>query len=176
MHSVTCFITRCLKVNFGQVLINMQQLTADQPSVCDCQSHPKDFQARPSWIASISKPEMAKSQRSAWILKFGASVRFVFYSSFSSPSCCPSLMLLCVFVCLSPPLQHISSRRHKDRAAGKPAKPKFSPYNPSQRHQGLHSVSTPPRFTVFDSPEAPLSSSRDRLSVVWAEESSVWNV
>lgn len=31
--------------------------------------------------------------------------------------------------------QHISSRRHKDRAAGKPAKPKFSPYTPSQRHQ-----------------------------------------
>ncbi|KAM9737212.1 zinc finger protein 385D-like [Menidia menidia] len=26
--------------------------------------------------------------------------------------------------------QHISSRRHKDRAAGKPAKPKFSPYAP----------------------------------------------
>ncbi|XP_026156122.1 zinc finger protein 385D-like isoform X1 [Mastacembelus armatus] len=31
--------------------------------------------------------------------------------------------------------QHISSRRHKDRAAGKPAKPKFSPYPPTQRHQ-----------------------------------------
>lgn len=31
--------------------------------------------------------------------------------------------------------QHISSRRHKDRAAGKPAKPKFSPYTPTQRHQ-----------------------------------------
>ncbi|XP_030004048.1 zinc finger protein 385D-like isoform X2 [Sphaeramia orbicularis] len=30
--------------------------------------------------------------------------------------------------------QHISSRRHKDRAAGKPAKPKFSPYTPTQRH------------------------------------------
>ncbi|KAG7248394.1 hypothetical protein CRUP_016950, partial [Coryphaenoides rupestris] len=25
--------------------------------------------------------------------------------------------------------QHISSRRHKDRAAGKPAKPKYSPYS-----------------------------------------------
>uniref|UniRef100_A0A667WQH4 Zinc finger protein 385D n=1 Tax=Myripristis murdjan TaxID=586833 RepID=A0A667WQH4_9TELE len=33
--------------------------------------------------------------------------------------------------------QHISSRRHKDRAAGKPAKPKFSPYTPTQRHQGF---------------------------------------
>ncbi|XP_056097465.1 zinc finger protein 385D isoform X2 [Rhinichthys klamathensis goyatoka] len=29
--------------------------------------------------------------------------------------------------------QHISSRRHKDRAAGKPAKPKFSPYTKTQR-------------------------------------------
>ncbi|XP_075443050.1 zinc finger protein 385D isoform X3 [Ascaphus truei] len=29
--------------------------------------------------------------------------------------------------------QHISSRRHKDRAAGKPPKPKFSPYNKLQR-------------------------------------------
>lgn len=31
--------------------------------------------------------------------------------------------------------QHISSRRHKDRAAGKPGKPKFTPYPPSHRHQ-----------------------------------------
>ncbi|KAG9331878.1 hypothetical protein JZ751_016648 [Albula glossodonta] len=29
--------------------------------------------------------------------------------------------------------QHISSRRHKDRAAGKPAKPKYSPYSKSSR-------------------------------------------
>ncbi|XP_029445151.1 zinc finger protein 385D isoform X2 [Rhinatrema bivittatum] len=29
--------------------------------------------------------------------------------------------------------QHISSRRHKDRAAGKPPKPKYSPYNKGQR-------------------------------------------
>ncbi|XP_056154585.1 zinc finger protein 385D-like isoform X2 [Lampris incognitus] len=36
--------------------------------------------------------------------------------------------------------QHISSRRHKDRAAGKPAKPKFSPYNPTPRQQSLHAV------------------------------------
>ncbi|XP_029919832.1 zinc finger protein 385D-like [Myripristis murdjan] len=36
--------------------------------------------------------------------------------------------------------QHISSRRHKDRAAGKPAKPKFSPYTPTQRHQGFQAV------------------------------------
>uniref|UniRef100_A0A4W4DZD9 C2H2-type domain-containing protein n=1 Tax=Electrophorus electricus TaxID=8005 RepID=A0A4W4DZD9_ELEEL len=31
--------------------------------------------------------------------------------------------------------QHISSRRHKDRAAGKPAKPKYSPYAKTQRGQ-----------------------------------------
>lgn len=31
--------------------------------------------------------------------------------------------------------QHISSRRHKDRAAGKPGKPKFTPYPPNHRHQ-----------------------------------------
>ncbi|KAM4631089.1 zinc finger protein 385D-like [Polymixia lowei] len=36
--------------------------------------------------------------------------------------------------------QHISSRRHKDRAAGKPAKPKFSPYSPTQRHHSLQAV------------------------------------
>nr|XP_046274015.1 zinc finger protein 385D-like isoform X2 [Scatophagus argus] len=36
--------------------------------------------------------------------------------------------------------QHISSRRHKDRAAGKPAKPKFSPYTPSQRHQSFQGI------------------------------------
>ncbi|XP_060784937.1 zinc finger protein 385B isoform X3 [Neoarius graeffei] len=29
--------------------------------------------------------------------------------------------------------QHISSRRHKDRVAGKPLKPKYSPYNKQQR-------------------------------------------
>ncbi|XP_037549612.1 zinc finger protein 385D [Nematolebias whitei] len=36
--------------------------------------------------------------------------------------------------------QHISSRRHKDRAAGKPAKPKFSPYTPIERHQSLQAI------------------------------------
>ncbi|TMS06535.1 Zinc finger protein 385B [Larimichthys crocea] len=35
--------------------------------------------------------------------------------------------------------QHISSRRHKDRVAGKPSKPKYSPYNKQQR-----STLTPP--------------------------------
>uniref|UniRef100_A0A1A8BMG0 Zinc finger protein 385D n=1 Tax=Nothobranchius kadleci TaxID=1051664 RepID=A0A1A8BMG0_NOTKA len=38
--------------------------------------------------------------------------------------------------------QHISSRRHKDRAAGKPAKPKFSPYTPTLRHRGLPAILT----------------------------------
>ncbi|XP_029023298.1 zinc finger protein 385D-like [Betta splendens] len=36
--------------------------------------------------------------------------------------------------------QHISSRRHKDRAAGKPAKPKFSPYTPTPRHHSFHAI------------------------------------
>ncbi|XP_034456159.1 zinc finger protein 385D-like isoform X1 [Hippoglossus hippoglossus] len=36
--------------------------------------------------------------------------------------------------------QHISSRRHKDRAAGKPAKPKFSPYTPTLRHQSFQAI------------------------------------
>ncbi|MGH0146979.1 UNVERIFIED_CONTAM: hypothetical protein FKN15_020278, partial [Acipenser sinensis] len=33
--------------------------------------------------------------------------------------------------------QHISSRRHKDRVAGKPMKPKYSPYNKQQRSSNL---------------------------------------
>ncbi|XP_048410032.1 zinc finger protein 385D-like isoform X4 [Stegostoma tigrinum] len=37
--------------------------------------------------------------------------------------------------------QHISSRRHKDRAAGKPPKPKYSPYNKLQRGNNALAVS-----------------------------------
>lgn len=37
--------------------------------------------------------------------------------------------------------QHISSRRHKDRAAGKPAKPKYSPYTKPQKGQTKQPVS-----------------------------------
>nr|XP_020659773.1 zinc finger protein 385B [Pogona vitticeps] len=33
--------------------------------------------------------------------------------------------------------QHISSRRHKDRVAGKPTKPKYSPYNKLQRSPSI---------------------------------------
>ncbi|XP_023665638.2 zinc finger protein 385D-like isoform X1 [Paramormyrops kingsleyae] len=36
--------------------------------------------------------------------------------------------------------QHISSRRHKDRAAGKPAKPKYSPYSKPQRGPAAQTV------------------------------------
>ncbi|KAJ8284392.1 hypothetical protein COCON_G00032420 [Conger conger] len=36
--------------------------------------------------------------------------------------------------------QHMNSRRHKDRLAGKPPKPKFSPYNKSQQNSVLASV------------------------------------
>ncbi|CAL8297026.1 unnamed protein product [Lota lota] len=53
--------------------------------------------------------------------------------------------------------QHISSRRHKDRAAGKPAKPKFSPYPPTPRQQGLQAV----RLALRKEPDLskPLTSS-----------------
>lgn len=67
--------------------------------------------------------------RSVFVLQPG----FIFYFLFFS---------VCLSVCFSPPLQHISSRRHKDRAAGKPAKPKFSPYTPTQRQQSFQAVST----------------------------------
>ncbi|XP_072303581.1 zinc finger protein 385D-like isoform X2 [Eucyclogobius newberryi] len=36
--------------------------------------------------------------------------------------------------------QHISSRRHKDRAAGKPGKPKFTPYSPGHRNQQFQTI------------------------------------
>ncbi|XP_030014459.1 zinc finger protein 385D [Sphaeramia orbicularis] len=36
--------------------------------------------------------------------------------------------------------QHISSRRHKDRAAGKPAKPKYSPYSKPQKGQAKQPI------------------------------------
>ncbi|KAJ8414361.1 hypothetical protein AAFF_G00052310 [Aldrovandia affinis] len=36
--------------------------------------------------------------------------------------------------------QHMNSRRHKDRLAGKPPKPKFSPYNKSQQNSVLTSL------------------------------------
>lgn len=53
--------------------------------------------------------------------------------------------------------QHISSRRHKDRAAGKPPKPKFSPYPPTQRHQSFQAI----RLTLQKNPDLtkPLASS-----------------
>ncbi|XP_061597839.1 zinc finger protein 385D-like [Cololabis saira] len=53
--------------------------------------------------------------------------------------------------------QHISSRRHKDRAAGKPAKPKFSPYTSTQRHHGLQAI----RLTLLKNqePNKPLAAS-----------------
>uniref|UniRef100_S4R7B7 Zinc finger protein 385C n=1 Tax=Petromyzon marinus TaxID=7757 RepID=S4R7B7_PETMA len=36
--------------------------------------------------------------------------------------------------------QHMASRKHKDKEAGRPPKPKFSPYNKLQRRQGTHLV------------------------------------
>ena len=65
-----------------------------------------------------------------------------------------------VFVRSSLALQHISSRRHKDRAAGKPAKPKFCPYPPTQRHQSFQAVSP---LYVHPSPLCLLSASPGKL-------------
>ncbi|XP_027013416.2 zinc finger protein 385D isoform X1 [Tachysurus fulvidraco] len=40
--------------------------------------------------------------------------------------------------------QHISSRRHKDRAAGKPSKPKYSPYTKSPKGQTKQQIGNTP--------------------------------
>lgn len=109
----------CLEVNFGQVLMNMRQLSADEPSASHCQSISKDLRTRPS----------PRSPR-RWSLA-NLICTWIFL-----------LVLAALYVYTSVPLQHISSRRHKDRAAGKPAKPKFSPYTLSQRHHSFQSVST----------------------------------
>ncbi|XP_051814760.1 zinc finger protein 385B isoform X2 [Acanthochromis polyacanthus] len=59
--------------------------------------------------------------------------------------------------------QHISSRRHKDRVAGKPSKPKYSPYNKQQRSSLTELVkpSLSPSFlsTPFAPPPSSLTSS-----------------
>ncbi|XP_054871202.1 LOW QUALITY PROTEIN: zinc finger protein 385B [Amphiprion ocellaris] len=60
--------------------------------------------------------------------------------------------------------QHISSRRHKDRVAGKPSKPKYSPYNKQQRSsltKELVKPSLSPSFlsTPFTPPSSSLTSS-----------------
>ncbi|XP_045910979.1 zinc finger protein 385B [Micropterus dolomieu] len=60
--------------------------------------------------------------------------------------------------------QHISSRRHKDRVAGKPSKPKYSPYNKQQRSsltKELVKPSLSPSFlsTPFAPPPSSLTSS-----------------
>ncbi|CAO2596918.1 Zinc finger protein 385B [Lemmus lemmus] len=47
--------------------------------------------------------------------------------------------------------QHISSRRHKDRVAGKPLKPKYSPYNKLQRSPSILAVSSPCTPDFWDS-------------------------
>ncbi|CAG5865858.1 unnamed protein product [Menidia menidia] len=55
--------------------------------------------------------------------------------------------------------QHISSRRHKDRVAGKPSKPKYSPYNKQQRNSVSKELAKPSLSPSFlPSPFAPPSS------------------
>ncbi|XP_029705646.1 zinc finger protein 385B isoform X3 [Takifugu rubripes] len=56
--------------------------------------------------------------------------------------------------------QHISSRRHKDRVAGKPSKPKYSPYNKQQRSSVTKELVKPPLTPSFIStPFTPAPSS-----------------
>ncbi|KAM6967559.1 zinc finger protein 385D [Aplochiton taeniatus] len=52
--------------------------------------------------------------------------------------------------------QHISSRRHKDRAAGKPAKPKYSPYSKPQKGQ----TKQPVKLTMGKELGQPLSAAQ----------------
>ncbi|XP_036964499.1 zinc finger protein 385B isoform X1 [Acanthopagrus latus] len=52
--------------------------------------------------------------------------------------------------------QHISSRRHKDRVAGKPSKPKYSPYNKQQRSSLTKELAKPSLSPSFlSTPFAP---------------------
>ncbi|XP_028292621.1 zinc finger protein 385B isoform X2 [Gouania willdenowi] len=56
--------------------------------------------------------------------------------------------------------QHISSRRHKDRVAGKPSKPKYSPYNKQQRTSLNKELVAPSLSSSFlPTPFVPPSSS-----------------
>ncbi|KAM8856163.1 zinc finger protein 385B isoform 2-T3 [Spinachia spinachia] len=55
--------------------------------------------------------------------------------------------------------QHISSRRHKDRVAGKPSKPKYSPYNKQQRSSLTELVKPSLSPSFLSSPFAPPPSS-----------------
>ncbi|XP_060945108.1 zinc finger protein 385B [Limanda limanda] len=60
--------------------------------------------------------------------------------------------------------QHISSRRHKDRVAGKPSKPKYSPYTKQERNTLTNELVKPslsPSFlsTTFAPPPSTLTTS-----------------
>uniref|UniRef100_A0AAQ4QP50 C2H2-type domain-containing protein n=1 Tax=Gasterosteus aculeatus aculeatus TaxID=481459 RepID=A0AAQ4QP50_GASAC len=55
--------------------------------------------------------------------------------------------------------QHISSRRHKDRVAGKPSKPKYSPYNKQPRSSLTELVKPSLAPSFLSSPFAPPPSS-----------------
>ncbi|XP_035460534.2 zinc finger protein 385B isoform X1 [Scophthalmus maximus] len=55
--------------------------------------------------------------------------------------------------------QHISSRRHKDRVAGKPSKPKYSPYNKPQRNALTELVKPSLSPSFLTTPFAPAPSS-----------------
>ncbi|KAK6326237.1 hypothetical protein J4Q44_G00018820 [Coregonus suidteri] len=58
--------------------------------------------------------------------------------------------------------QHISSRRHKDRAAGKPAKPKYSPYSKPPKGQATQPTQTLPAALLRPAP-GPVRTSHTQL-------------
>ncbi|XP_034549232.1 zinc finger protein 385B [Notolabrus celidotus] len=62
--------------------------------------------------------------------------------------------------------QHISSRRHKDRVAGKPSKPKYSPYNKQQRSSLTELVKPTLSPSFLTTPFAPPPSSLPLTSTI----------
>lgn len=138
------------------MLVNIQLLVSDSPSVCGWHEKPKKiFTSAPHEYVHESRSQIQSDP-------IGVTLTLHF----------PLLVSMSLSVCLhaGPPPQHISSRRHKDRAAGKPAKPKFSPYSSSQRHHSLQSVSAllflPPPVTSWHFGIARVIAVCDSLSSV----------
>lgn len=78
-----------------------------------------------------------------------------------------SLWHFCVFLS---PSQHISSRRHKDRAAGKPAKPKYSPYSKPLKGQTKQPVS---HCTALSATYVSVSRQQSQWLIA-SQETDVW--
>lgn len=109
--------------------MNIQPPVADLPSVCGCQPKPvKIFTSGPHEYGGSRRQIQSDPDTPYETNDIKLALRGPF--------------VLHLHAC--PPPQHISSRRHKDRAAGKPPKPKFSPYTSSPRPHSLQSVSALP--------------------------------